>query len=72
MKTGSWCTQDFVPLVAAENSWSLARVLTTHWNDEAANMLEKFAMSLAYEDCVYVLMRLLLVNWLLSQELLLM
>ena len=50
MWDGGDCTQDFVPLVAASNSWSLAHVLTTHWNDEAANMLEQFAIMLAYEE----------------------
>jgi len=31
-------------------AWNQVHVLLTHWNDKAANMLEHFAMKIAYED----------------------
>ena len=38
----------FTPLTSNADSWRRSHILLTHWNDEAANLLEQLAMKIAY------------------------
>ena len=44
MVLGNDCTEDFVPL--PHIPWERARILLSHWNDEAANLLERASYSI--------------------------
>ena len=37
-----------MPLTSNADSWRRAHILLTHWNDEAANLLEQLALQIAY------------------------
>ena len=45
---GGSCVSSFTPLTSNADSWRRSHILLTHWNDEAANMLEQLAMKIAY------------------------
>ena len=47
---GGSCVNSFTPLTSNADSWRRSHILLTHWNDEAANLLEQLAMKIAYVD----------------------